>query len=107
MKRAVITGIGVVSSIGNNAEEVTQSLRSGRSGISYSEQFESYGLRSRVWGDIKIDPSEFVDRKAMRFMGKASAYTYIAMDQAIADAKLTPEQVSNPRVGIVAGTGGV
>jgi 3-oxoacyl-[acyl-carrier-protein] synthase-1 len=106
MKRAVITGIGIVSSIGNNAEEVTQSLRNGTSGISYSEQFEQYGLRSRVWGDIDLEPSEFVDRKALRFMGKASAYTYVAMQQAIADAKLTPEQVSNPRVGIVAGSGG-
>lgn len=106
MKRAVITGLGVVSSIGNNAEEVTQALREGRSGISYSEQFEEYGLRSRVWGDIDLDPSEFVDRKAMRFMGKASAYTYVAMQQAIDDSKLTPEMVSNFRTGIVAGTGG-
>ncbi len=106
MKRAVITGLGVVSSIGNNAEEVTQALREGRSGISYSEQFEEYGLRSRVWGNIDLDPSEFVDRKAMRFMGKASAYTYIAMQQAIDDSKLTPEMVSNFRTGIVAGTGG-
>jgi len=106
MKRAVITGLGVVSSIGNTVEEVTQALREGRSGISYSEQFEEYGLRSRVWGAIDLDPSEFVDRKAMRFMGKASAYTYIAMQQAIDDSKLTPEMVSNFRTGIVAGTGG-
>jgi len=106
MKRAVITGLGVVSSIGNNAEEVTQALREGRSGITYSEQFEEYGLRSRVWGDIDLDPSEFVDRKALRFMGKASAYTYIAMQQAIDDSNLTPEMVSNFRTGIVAGTGG-
>ncbi|MDP2561755.1 beta-ketoacyl-ACP synthase I [Psychrobium sp. 1_MG-2023] len=106
MKRAVITGLGVVSSIGNNAEEVTKSLREGRSGITYSEQFEQYGLRSRVWGDIDLEPSEHVDRKAMRFMGKASAYTYVAMQQAIEDSKLTPEMVSNFRTGIVAGTGG-
>ena len=106
MKRAVITGLGVVSSIGNNAQEVTQSLKDGRSGISYSKQFEEYGLRSRVWGDIKMDPSEFIDRKAMRFMGKAAAYTYVAMQQAIDDAKLGEEHVSNYRTGIIAGTGG-
>ncbi len=106
MKRAVITGIGVISSIGNNAAEVTQSLRTGRSGISYSEQFEELGLRSRVWGDLKMDPSEHIDRKIMRFMGDAAAYAYLAMEQAIDDAKLTPEMISNPRTGIVAGTGG-
>ncbi|MFI3246043.1 MAG: beta-ketoacyl-ACP synthase I [Ferrimonas sp.] len=106
MKRAVITGIGVISSIGNNAAEVTQSLRTGRSGISYSEQFEALGLRSRVWGDLKMDPSEHIDRKIMRFMGDAAAYAYLAMEQAIDDAQLTPEMISNPRTGIVAGTGG-
>ncbi|NRA71068.1 MAG: beta-ketoacyl-ACP synthase I [Gammaproteobacteria bacterium] len=106
MRRAVITGLGIVSSIGNDVAEVTESLREGKSGITHSEQFEQYQLRSHVWGDIKLDPTQFVDRKAMRFMGKASAYAYIAMAQAIEDAKLTPEQVSNPRVGIVAGSGG-
>lgn len=106
MRRAVITGIGVISSIGNNAEEVTASLREGRSGLSYSEQFEELGLRSRVWGDLKINPAEHIDRKVMRFMGDAAAYAYLAMEQAIDDAKLTPEMVSNPRTGIVAGTGG-
>ena len=106
MKRAVITGLGIVSSIGNNTEEVATSLKNGTSGISYSEQFEQYGLRSKVWGDINLDPAAHVDRKALRFMGKASAYAFVAMEQAIADAKLTPEQVSNPRVGIVAGSGG-
>ncbi|WP_028117498.1 beta-ketoacyl-ACP synthase I [Ferrimonas senticii] len=106
MKRAVITGIGVISSIGNNAEEVTESLRLGRSGIRYSEQFEQLGLRSRVWGDLKIDPAEHIDRKIIRFMGDAAAYAYLSMEQAIADAGLTEEMVSNPRTGIVAGTGG-
>ncbi|WP_298441182.1 beta-ketoacyl-ACP synthase I [uncultured Ferrimonas sp.] len=106
MKRAVITGIGVISSIGNNADEVTESLRAGRSGINYSEQFEELGLRSRVWGDLKINPAEHIDRKVMRFMGDAAAYAYLAMEQAIEDAKLSPEQVSNPRTGIVAGCGG-
>ena len=106
MKRVVITGLGIVSSIGNNAEEVLASLKSGRSGISRSESFEEVGLRSQVWGKPDIDLKAHIDRKAMRFMGDASAYAYIAMDQAIEDAKLTPEQVSNIRTGIVAGSGG-
>ena len=106
MKRVVITGLGVVSSIGNNAEEVTASLKAGRSGISRSESFAEVGLRSQVWGKPDIDVKEHIDRKAMRFMGEASAYAYIAMEQAIEDAKLTPEQVSNIRTGIVAGSGG-
>ncbi|GAA4872258.1 beta-ketoacyl-ACP synthase I [Ferrimonas pelagia] len=106
MKRAVITGIGVISSIGNNAEEVTAALRAGKSGISYSEQFEEMGLRSRVWGDLKITPSEHIDRKVIRFMGDAAAYAYLSMEQAIADSGLTEEQVSNPRTGIIAGCGG-
>ena len=106
MKRVVITGMGIVSSIGNNAEEVLASLKAGRSGISRSESFEEVGLRSQVWGKPEIDFKSHIDRKAMRFMGDASAYAYIAMDQAIEDAKLTPEQVSNIRTGIVAGSGG-
>lgn len=106
MKRVVITGLGIVSSIGNNAEEVLTSLKEGRSGISSSESFKDVGLRSQVWGKPNIEVKEHIDRKAMRFMGEASAYAYIAMDQAIADSKLTPEQVSNIRTGIVAGSGG-
>ena len=77
MRRAVITGIGVISSIGNNKEEVLASLKAGKSGITYSEQFEQYNLRSRVWGNIKLDPSELIDRKVMRFMGDAAAYAYL------------------------------
>ncbi|SHI08691.1 beta-ketoacyl-ACP synthase I [Ferrimonas marina] len=106
MKRAVITGIGVVSSIGNNAEEVTAALRAGKSGLNYSEQFEQMGLRSRVWGDLKINPAEHIDRKVMRFMGDAAAYAYLAMQQAIEDSGLSEDQVSNERTGIIAGTGG-
>ena len=106
MKRVVITGLGIVSSIGNNAEEVLASLKTGRSGISRSESFAEQGLRSQVWGVPDIDTKAHIDRKAMRFMGDAAAYAYIAMDQAIEDAKLTPEQVSNFRTGIVAGSGG-
>ncbi|REL27643.1 beta-ketoacyl-ACP synthase I [Thalassotalea euphylliae] len=106
MKRVVITGLGVVSSIGNDAKEVLASLKEGRSGISRSESFADVGLRSQVWGKPEITLKDHIDRKAMRFMGDASAYAYIAMDQAIEDAKLTPEQVSNIRTGIVAGSGG-
>ena len=106
MKRAVITGLGIVSSIGNNKQEVLESLKTGKSGISASEQFKEYKLRSQVWGGIDLDVTEHVDRKTMRFMGEASAYAYIAMKEAIADAGLTDEQVSNPRAGLVAGSGG-
>ena len=74
MRRAVITGIGIVSSIGNNVAEVLASLKAGKSGITYSEQFEQYGLRSRVWGNIKLDVAELIDRKVLRFMGEAAAY---------------------------------
>ena len=106
MKRAVITGLGIVSSIGNNKSEVLTSLKEGKSGISGSEQFKEYNLRSQVWGNVDLDVTEFVDRKTMRFMGEASAYAYIAMKEAIEDAGLSDEQVSNPRTGIVAGSGG-
>ena len=106
MRRAVITGIGVISSIGNNKEEVLASLKAGKSGITYSEQFEQYNLRSRVWGNIKLDPSELIDRKVMRFMGDAAAYAYLSMQQAIEDAGLPEEMVSNERTGIVTGSGG-
>ena len=106
MRRAVITGIGIVSSLGNNAAEVLASLKAGKSGITYSEQFEQQNLRSRVWGNIKLDVADLIDRKVMRFMGDAAAYAYLSMQQAIADAKLTEEMVSNPRTGLVAGSGG-
>lgn len=106
MKRVVITGIGIVSSIGNNAEEVLASLKSGKSGITHSESFAEQGLKSNVWGVPNLDIKDHIDRKALRFMGDAAGYAYIAMDQAINDAKLTEEQVSNIRTGIVAGSGG-
>ncbi|WP_282167729.1 beta-ketoacyl-ACP synthase I [Shewanella japonica] len=106
MKRVVITGLGVVSSIGNNKQEVTDSLKAGRSGITHSDQFEEMKLRSHVWGDIKLNPADHIDRKALRFMGDAAAYAYIAMQEAISDAKLTEEQYSHHRVGLVVGTGG-
>ncbi|MBL4830858.1 MAG: beta-ketoacyl-ACP synthase I [Aliivibrio sp.] len=106
MKRAVITGMGIVSSIGNNAEEVLESLKTGKSGITHSQQFADKGLRSNVWGDLKMDPMEHIDRKIKRFMGDAAAYAYLSMEQAIADSGLTEDQVSNDRTGIVAGSGG-
>ncbi|MDG1752661.1 MAG: beta-ketoacyl synthase N-terminal-like domain-containing protein, partial [Thalassotalea sp.] len=106
MKRVVITGLGIVSSIGNNADEVLASLKAGRSGITKADSFEEQGLRSQVWGKPTLEPKEHIDRKAFRFMGDAAGYAYVAMEQAIADAKLTDEQVSDFRTGIVAGSGG-
>ena len=106
MRRAVITGMGIVSSIGNNVSEVLASLKAGKSGITYSEQFEQFGLRSRVWGNIKLDVAELIDRKILRFMGEAAAYAYLSMQQAIADSGLTDDQVSNDRTGLVVGSGG-
>jgi 3-oxoacyl-[acyl-carrier-protein] synthase I len=106
MRRAVITGIGIVSSIGNNVAEVLASLKAGKSGITYSEQFEQYGLRSRVWGNIKLDVAELIDRKVLRFMGEAAAYAYLSMQQAIADSGLAEDQVSNDRTGLIVGSGG-
>jgi len=106
MKRAVITGIGIVSSIGNNQEEVLESLKAGRSGITFNQEFADLKLRSNVCGSIDLDPKEHVDRKAMRFMGDAAAYSYISMQQAIDDSGLSEDQVSNPRTGIIVGSGG-
>lgn len=106
MKRVVITGLGIVSSLGNDTDEVLASLKEGRSGISRSESFEEHGLRSQVWGKPDIELKDHIDRKAMRFMGDASGYAYVAMEQAIKDSKLAPEQISNFRTGIVAGSGG-
>lgn len=106
MKRAVITGLGIISSIGNNQEEVTESLRHGKSGITFSEQFAEAGLRSQVWGDCKIDLKDHIDRKILRFMGDAASYAYLSMQQAIEDAGLTEDIYSSEEVGIIAGSGG-
>ena len=94
MRRAVITGLGIVSSIGINQEQVTASLKAGKSGITFSEEFAEMGMRSQVWGNVDIDFSEHIDRKVMRFMGDAAAYAYVAMKQAIEDSGLSEEQVS-------------
>lgn len=106
MKRAVITGMGIVSSIGNNLQEVLNSLKTGKSGITFSQEFADMQLRSNVWGSIDVKPAEVIDRKKMRFMGDAAGYAYIAMEEAIADAGLTESHISNDRTGLVAGSGG-
>jgi 3-oxoacyl-[acyl-carrier-protein] synthase I len=106
MRRVVVTGLGIVSSIGNNAEEVTASLRAGKSGIEFAPDYADLGFRSHVHGSIKLDPSEHIDRKLMRFMGNGAAYNYIAAQQAIEDAGLEPADVSNPMTGMVMGSGG-
>lgn len=106
MRRAVITGLGIVSSIGNNQQEVLASLRQGKSGISQCQAFADMGLRSQVAGDLRLDTKAIVERKAHRFMGDAAAFAYIAMGEAIADSQLPAEQVSHPRTGLIAGSGG-
>ena len=106
MKRIVVTGLGVVSSIGNNRDEVVDSLREGRSGISVAEEYEELGFRSRIHGAINIDTAEFIERKVKRFMGDGAAFNYIAMLQAIDDANLLETEVSNFRTGLVMGSGG-
>lgn len=106
MRRAVITGLGIVSSIGNNKNDVTQALKEGKSGITYSEQFADVGMRSHVWGKVDIDLKEHIDRKTIRFMGDAAGFAYVAMQQAIEDSGLSEDMVSNLRTGIIAGSGG-
>ncbi|SFU53282.1 beta-ketoacyl-ACP synthase I [Xenorhabdus koppenhoeferi] len=106
MRRAVITGLGIVSSIGNNQKEVLESLKEGRSGITFSEKFKEMGMRSHVWGNVKLDTSGLIDRKVQRFMSDASIYAYLAMDEAIKDSGLSEEQVSDIRTGLVVGSGG-
>lgn len=107
MKRAVITGLGIVSSIGNNQQEVLASLREGRSGITFSQELKDSGMRSHVWGNVKLDTTGLIDRKIVRFMSDASIYAYLSMEQAVQDAKLDADVYqNNPRVGLIAGSGG-
>ncbi len=106
MRRVVVTGLGIVSSIGNDAAEVTASLRDARSGISFSESFAEHGFRSQVWGAPTLDPTELVDRRAMRFLSRGGAWNHVAMEQAIADAGLESGDITNERTGIVMGSGG-
>jgi 3-oxoacyl-[acyl-carrier-protein] synthase-1 len=106
MRRVVVTGLGIVSSIGNNAEEVTASLREARSGLKFNPVYAEKGMRSQVSGRPDIDLAAAIDRRDLRFQGDAASYAFLSMQQAIAQSGLTPEQVSNPRTGLVAGSGG-
>ena len=106
MRRVVITGIGITSSIGTSADEVSESLRLGRSGIVAAPEYAELGFRSQIHGTVKINLEDHIDRKQMRFMGDGAAYAVLAMQQAIADAGLEPSEVSNPRSGMIAGSGG-
>ena len=106
MRRVVVTGIGIVSSLGNNVQEVEKSLRDSKSGITFQPEYEKHGLRSQVAGSINIDVDQLIDRKLLRFMAKGHAYAWIAMQEAIADSKLDEDQVSNFRTGIIVGAGG-
>ena len=106
MRRVVVTGLGIVSSIGNDAGEVQASLRDARSGISFSDSFAEHGFRCQVWGNPTLDPAEVVDRRAMRFLSKGAGWNHVAMEQAIADAGLEAADVTNERTGIIMGSGG-
>ena len=106
MRRIVITGLGIVSSLGNNQEEVKQSLHQGKSGITFQPEYAQHGLRSQVAGSININYEDLIDRKLLRFMAKGHAYAWIAMQEAIVDANLTENYVSNPMTGIIVGAGG-
>lgn len=106
MRRVVITGMGIVSSLGCDADSVAESLKQGTSGISFVEAYKEKGFRSHIAGVPQINLDDFIDRKARRFMGDAAAYAYVSMQQAIDDAGLTPEEVSNPKTGLIVGSGG-
>ena len=106
MKRVVITGLGIVCSIGNNKSEVIESLRQGRSGIEFHQEYADLGFRSQIHGAINLNLEALIEKKIKRFMGEAAAYSYIAMREAIADAQLTENEVSHPRTGLITGSGG-
>jgi len=106
MRRVVVTGIGIISCLGNNQDEVKESLYKGRSGITFKEEYRDLGFRSQIAGTPNISLKEHIDRKILRFMGSAAAYAYLSMQQAIEDAQLSEKHISNPRTGIIAGSGG-
>lgn len=106
MRRVVVTGLGITSCLGLDADAVTQALREGKSGISANPTYAELGMRSQISGSIQLDLSELIDRKLLRFMGDAAAYAYLSLQQAIADAGLTEREISNPRTGLVMGSGG-
>jgi len=106
VKRVVITGLGIVCSIGNNKQEVMESLRQGRSGIEFHQEYADLGFRTHVHGAIHLDTNALINKKIKRFMGDAAAFSYLAMQEAIADANLSESDVSNPRTGLITGSGG-
>ncbi|MCH4564466.1 beta-ketoacyl-ACP synthase I [Halomonas sp. EGI 63088] len=106
MRRVVVTGLGIVSCLGNDRQQVLEALKAGRSGIRFKEEYAERGFRSQVAGVVDIDLDALIDRKLLRFMGDAAAYAYVSMAQAIEDAGLAPEQVSSERTGLIAGSGG-
>ena len=106
MKRVVITGMGVVSSLGNDVSEVTQSLKEGKSGIQFCDDYAELGMRSQIAGRVHLDQKELINRKHLRFMGDAAAFSYVAMQQAIEDAGLDPEEIKSSKVGLITGSGG-
>jgi 3-oxoacyl-[acyl-carrier-protein] synthase-1 len=106
MRRVVVTGMGIVSAIGDNAQEVAASLRAARSGITHAPKYAELGFRSQVHGQPKLDPEQVVDRRAMRFHGGGTGWNHVAMEQAIADSGLAAQDVSNERTGIIMGSGG-
>lgn len=106
MRRVVVTGLGIVSCLGNDRQQVLEALQNGRSGIRFKEEYADLGFRSHVAGVVDIDLDALIDRKLRRFMGDAAAYAYVSMAQAIEDSGLAPEQVSNERTGLIAGSGG-
>lgn len=106
MRRVVVTGLGIVSSIGSNADEVTASLHGARSGISFSDSFAEHGFRCQVWGAPTLDPAPLIDRRALRFLSKGGQWNHVAMQQAIEDSGLTEADITNERTGIVMGSGG-
>ena len=106
MRRVVVTGMGIVSCLGTDKESVLTSLKEGRSGIKFQEEYKELGFRSQVAGSIDLDLESLIDRKLLRFMGNAAAYAYLAMDQAVKDSGLSEDQVSNVRTGLIAGSGG-
>ena len=106
MRRVVVTGMGIVSSLGNDIAQVTESLKAGKSGIQFCDDYAEIGMRSQIAGRVNINAKELIDRKKYRFMADAAAYSYVAMEQALADAELDPEELKNPQVGLITGSGG-
>ena len=106
MRRVAVTGLGIVSCLGNNAEQVSSALRSGKSGISFNPIYAEHGLRSQVSGSVDINLAEHIDRKQLRFMGDAAAFAYLSMQQAIDQSGLKPDEISNVRTGLIVGSGG-